>query len=253
MMLRITSFATLLLLIAVSVNAQSPEQLFQKGNGYYQQGNYASAIECYESVVKTGVTGGALCFNLGNAYYKQGNMGKAILNYERAVRLMPGDDDLMHNLQLANLLIVDRIDVTPRLFIWDTWDAIKAWFSLNGITWTVYALLMLTAGAVVLVILARSFAIRKIGMIAVLSLGLPLIFAVAILTDKAMDAGRKDEAIVLSTITTIKNSPDAKSSDAFVLHAGVKVRITDSVNEWVKIRLADGKVGWMERGAAEEI
>ena len=59
--------------------------------------------------------------------------------------------------------------------------------------------------------------------------------------------------MVTATITTVKNSPDAKSSDAFVLHAGVKIRLTDSVNEWVKIRLADGKVGWMERGAAEQI
>lgn len=250
---RLTSFVIVLLLTALSAHAQSPEQVFQKGNGFYQQGNYAAAIECYESILKTGVTGGALSFNLGNAYYKQGNMGRAILHYERAMRLMPGDDDLMHNLQLANLLIVDKIDATPRLFIWDMWDGIKAWFSLSGITWGVYALLLLTAGAVVLVILARRYAVRKIGMIAAMSVGLVLLCAVAILVDKARDANRSDEAVVLATITTIKNSPDAKSSDAFVLHAGVKVRITDSVNEWVKIRLADGKVGWMERGAAEEI
>jgi len=253
MMPRLTSFATLALLVAVSGNAQSPEQLFQQGNGYYQQGNFASAIQCYESILKSGVTGGELCFNLGNAYYKQGNMGKAVLQYERAIRLMPGDDDLRHNFQLANLLIVDKIDVTPRLFVWDMWDAIKAWFSLSGITWTAYALLLLTAGAVVTVILARRYSVRKIGMIAALGIGLFFVFAVAILVDKARDAGRSDEAIVLATLTTVKNSPDAKSSDAFVLHAGVKVRIIDSVNEWVKIRLADGKVGWMERGAAEQI
>ena len=30
-------------------------------------------------------------------------MGRAILNYERALRYIPGDDDLRHNLQLANL------------------------------------------------------------------------------------------------------------------------------------------------------
>ena len=253
MMPRLTSLATLVLLVAVSGNAQSPEQLFQQGNGYYQQGNFAAAIECYESILKSGATGGELCFNLGNAYYKQGNMGKAVLHYERAIRLMPGDDDLRHNLQLANLLIVDKIDVTPRLFVWDMWDGIKAWFSLSGITWTAYALLLLSAGAVVTVILARRYSVRKIGMIASLGIGLFFVFAAVILVDKARDAGRSDEAIVLATLTTVKNSPDAKSSDAFVLHAGVKVRIIDSVNEWVKIRLADGKVGWMERGAAEEI
>jgi tetratricopeptide (TPR) repeat protein len=253
MMPRLLSVVTLLIMIAVGANAQSPEQLFQQGNASYQQGKFAAAIESYEAILKSGMTSGELYFNLGNAYYKEGNMGKAILNYERAKRIMPGDDDLRHNLQLANLLIVDKIDVTPRLFIWDAWDAIKAWFSLSGISWTVYAMLVLTAGAVVLTILARRYTLRKIGMIAAVSAGLCLVGAGMILADKARDAGRSDEAIVLATLTTIKNSPDAKSSDAFVLHAGVKIRITDSVNEWVKIRLADGKVGWMERGAAETI
>jgi tetratricopeptide (TPR) repeat protein len=246
---------TILALLAASAAAQvqSPEQLFQQANAYYQQGNYTAAAETYESILKTGVFGGELYFNLGNAYYKQGNMGKAILNYERALRIMPADDDLQHNLQLANLLVVDKIEVTPRLFIWDWWDGIKAWFSLSGSTWLVYVLFVLLAGALVAIILARSFAWRKIGFLAALVAGVLLLFAVLILVDKARDTARDDEAIVVATITTIKNSPDEKSSDAFVLHAGVKVRITDSVNTWVKIRLADGKVGWMDRSAAERI
>jgi tetratricopeptide (TPR) repeat protein len=253
MMRRGLSTAILILLAGLCAGAQTPEKLFQQGNSYYQQSNFGAAIERYESILKTGLTSGELYFNLGNAYYKQGNMGNAILCYERALRLLPTDDDLRHNLQLANLLIVDRIDETPRLFIWDTWDSIKGWFSLTGITWTAYVLLLLAAGAVVTVILARSYALRKVGMITALVIGVFLVASVVILIDKARDAERTDEAIVLAPITTIKNSPDAKSSDAFVLHAGVKVRITDSVNEWVNIRLADGKVGWMERNAAEEI
>jgi tetratricopeptide (TPR) repeat protein len=253
MMFRNLVVATLALLATASAVAQSPAQLFQQGNSAYQQGNYTAAISAYEAILKTGVSGGELCFNLGNAYYKQGDMGRAILNYERALRLMPGDDDLRHNLQLANLLIVDKIEVTPRLFIWDWWDGLKAWFSLSGITWLVYALLVLTAGAVVAIILARSYAVRKIGVLATLVIGLVLVVAVVALVDKARDAGRSDEAIIIATITTIKNSPDEKSSDAFVLHAGVKVRITDIVNHWVQIRLADGKVGWMEQSAAEKI
>jgi len=253
MMRRGLSTAILILLAGLYAGAQTPEQLFQQGNSYYQQSNFGAAIERYESILKTGLTSGELYFNLGNAYYKQGNMGNAILCYERALRLLPTDDDLRHNLQLANLLIVDRIEETPRLFIWDTWDSIKGWFSLTGITWTAYVLLLFAAGAVVTVVLARSYALRKVGMITTLVIGVFLVASVVILIDKAREAERTDEAIVLAPITTIKNSPDAKSSDAFVLHAGVKVRITDSVNEWVKIRLADGKVGWMERNAAEEI
>ena len=70
---------------------------------------------------------------------------------------------------------------------------------------------------------------------------------------KLSDVTRGDEAILQSAIVTVKNSPDAKSSDAFVLHGGVKVEIVDRIGEWAKIRLADGKVGWMEGNVAEVI
>jgi hypothetical protein len=253
MMARIRFALLALCLAASTVCAQTPEQLFQQGNSLYQQGNFAGAIERYEGIVKTGAVNGELLFNLGNAYYKQGNMGKAILCYERALRLLPGDDDLRHNLQMANLQLVDRIDPAPRLFVWDWWDGMKAWFSLEGITWFSYLFVVLTAAAVIVIILARRYSIRRVGVISLLVVGCALLCTVTILLDKAADAGRSDEAVVTATITTVKNSPDSKSSDAFVLHAGVKIRLTDSVSEWVKIRLADGKVGWMERTAAEVI
>jgi SH3-like domain-containing protein len=57
----------------------------------------------------------------------------------------------------------------------------------------------------------------------------------------------------MSQIVTVKNSPDAKSSDAFVLHGGVKVQLIDSVGGWSKVRIADGKVGWLEASAVEVI
>ena len=70
---------------------------------------------------------------------------------------------------------------------------------------------------------------------------------------KTADAARDDEAVLVTPLATVKNSPDPKSSDAFVLHGGVKVQITDTFTDWLKIRLADGKVGWLEKSAVEII
>jgi SH3-like domain-containing protein len=51
--------------------------------------------------------------------------------------------------------------------------------------------------------------------------------------------------VVIEQAVTVKLSPDDKSTDAFVLHEGIKVRLEDKVNDWVRIRLKDGKVGWL--------
>jgi tetratricopeptide (TPR) repeat protein len=233
--------------------AQTPGQKFQQANSLYQQGKFSEAASAYEEILRSGYTGGALTFNLANAYYKQGNMGKAILNYERTLRFLPGDDDVHHNLQLANLQIVDKIEPAPRLFLWDLWEDIKAAFSMDGITWTSYLLLLVVLAALTMVILARTYAMRKAGLLTTIIGGVLFVLSVIILVGKVADADRPDDAIVTTAIVTVKNSPDAQSTDAFVLHAGVKVRITESIGEWVRIRLADGKVGWIGLGIAERI
>jgi tetratricopeptide (TPR) repeat protein len=241
------------LILIGSARAESPEQFFDEANQAYQAGRFADAIQKYEAVLQAGSLSGEVFYNLGNAYYKSGNIAKAILNYERAMKLTPNDDDLRHNLQLANLNITDKIEPAPRLFVWDWWDKAKSAFSLNAITWLSYILYALTALSAIIAVLARSYAARRAGFLAgVVSVAL---FAMSVVIFfGTLDALRNSTAaIVTANITTVKNSPDAKSTDAFVLHSGVKVFITDKVNDWMKIRLADGKVGWMEQKAAEII
>ena len=63
----------------------------------------------------------------------------------------------------------------------------------------------------------------------------------------------KDKAVVTAQTVTAKSSPDAKSVDAFVIHEGVKVKLTDAVGDWVKITLVDGKVGWILSEQCERI
>ena len=233
--------------------AQSPEQVFDQANQLYQQNKFAEARDAYESVVRNGFLSGELYYNLGNAYYKTGDVGKAILNYERALRFMPNDDDLKHNLQLANLMITDKIEATPRLFLWDYWDELKGTFSLRTLTWVCYCVFVLLIGSICVVVLARTYQLRRLGLWGGSVSTAVLILFIVLLIGKIGEMNRADAAVVTAEITTVKNSPDANSSDAFVLHSGVKVTITDGLNEWVKIRLADGKVGWMEKTAAEII
>ena len=59
--------------------------------------------------------------------------------------------------------------------------------------------------------------------------------------------------IVVKQSTTVKTSPDPKSTDAFVIHEGLKVNLEDKLDNWVKIKLADGKVGWIENNMVEKI
>ena len=61
------------------------------------------------------------------------------------------------------------------------------------------------------------------------------------------------EGVVIEQSLTVKTSPDLKSTDAFVIHEGLKVNLEDRLDNWIKIRLADGKVGWIESNTVERI
>jgi len=50
-----------------------------------------------------------------------------------------------------------------------------------------------------------------------------------------------------------RSSPDEQSTNVFVLHEGTKVSITDSVQHWKEIRIANGNTGWIPRESLREI
>jgi tetratricopeptide (TPR) repeat protein len=233
--------------------AQNPEQIFEDGNRLYQEKRFSEARDAYESLLNNGYASGDLYYNLGNAHYKLGDIAQAILNYERAMRLKPNDEDLRHNLTLANLMLADKIEPTPRLFVWDYWDGVKGAFSVESVIWMTYGVFVLCIGSFCIVVISRSHQTQKTAMVG--GTGTALVFVVLLLVCLARisDLGRDDIAVVTQDIITIKNSPDVKSSDAFILHSGVKVQVTDRVGGWIKIQLADGKVGWMKNGGAERI
>ena len=44
----------------------------------------------------------------------------------------------------------------------------------------------------------------------------------------------------------VKSSTDEKGNDQFILHEGTKVEIMDEYNDWKKIKIANGTVGWIK-------
>jgi len=60
-------------------------------------------------------------------------------------------------------------------------------------------------------------------------------------------------AIVMQPTVTVKSSPSENGTKLFVIHEGLKVRITDKLGDWVEIRLADGNKGWLLTESIERI
>ena len=55
----------------------------------------------------------------------------------------------------------------------------------------------------------------------------------------------QDFAIIFSEEVEVRNEPNTRSSEAFILHEDTKVEVLEDYQEWSKIELANGNQGWM--------
>lgn len=246
---------TFVLLLAASlpVRADSADQVFLTATQAYREGRFEDARSAFEQIRAAGYESPALYYNLGNVYYKTGDAARAVLFYERALRLAPGDEDILHNLQLVSLTLPDRIEAAPRLFIWDWWAAATTWIPAGVQAALVYALVLLLAGSLTGVALARTYGARRRWFIGAAVAAVAGAVMTGVLLARLSDLARDDRAVILASVTTAKNSPDDGSTDAFVLHGGARLTILTRAGDWWEIRLADGKVGWIRATAAEAI
>lgn len=227
---------------------QQAEALIRQGNQFYQAKQYEKAVDTYEKVLHMGFEGTSVYYNLGDAYYREGKLGYSILYYEKALRLSPGDPDIVHNLRIANSKTVDRIDALPQFFLSQWWESLLAMFSTNGwarIAYAFYILLLLSIGFYFFVKRPRW---QRYSFFSGLILAAFLIVTASLwLVNLDRDLHAK-EAIIVQPTVVVKLAPDPTSNDAFIIHQGLKVRELNNVGDWVEIRLLDGKVGWVQQG-----
>lgn len=251
-------FATMLIIfflfsLTVGAFAQSPDQLMLNANKLYQEGQYENAIQAYRKILSQGYESGPLYFNLGNAYFRTGKLGYAIYNYEKGLKLVPNDDDLIYNLRIANSRTVDKISELPKLFIVSWWEEIVTSLTITGWSILVIVFYLILISSVAVYLLIRKAIMQRFAFISgSLSLAVLILVSVFLFARINREAST-NYGILLSPSYSVKVSPDSKSSDAFVVHEGIKFSIEDYVSDWYKIRLVDGKVGWIERNSIGQI
>jgi len=244
---------TLLTLSSEKVPGQNIDGSMKQAEEYYRNGAFDNAIKIYEELRNEGYEGTSLYFNLANSYYRIGKLGYAILNYERALKLSPSDEDVKHNLAFANLSTVDRIQPLPTFFLFEWWETLLASMTVNGWTYLSYLFFITLIIFIVVYFFAKTIFQQKLILFS--GLGILSIFLI-ILSLLIVKINREENVIsgvVIEQSVTVKTSPDEKGTDAFVIHEGLKVNLEDKIDNWVKIKLADGKVGWVENNEVEKI
>jgi hypothetical protein len=224
--------------------ADRVEQAWQRGNEAYLHGDCAGAVAAYEEIEHQGVASSDLYFNLGDAYLRKGALGSAIWAFERASLLDPGDDDARYNLaearKLATARAHDKIEGEDREPAW-----IRAVTALGPSTET-WAFAVLWVGFfVALFAFGRTRAdLRPAVGAGVVVLAAGAVLAGALLFGRAQ-LDRLSFGVVLPDAVAVKEGADPNYRTSFDVHAGLKVRVVERDQDWLRIRLGNGLEGWV--------
>ena len=237
----------LLFLFSCIVSVFANDKVFDVANTHYKDGQYTEAIAVYEDLIKADQVSSELYYNLGNCYYKLNKVAPAIFNYEKALQLNPANEDAKNNLIFANRLTIDRIEALPKSVFQKLDENYLSKITLN--TWGVLAIVFAFVAVAMFLLFYFTYSSSKKRLFFTFSLLslLLLLLSFGIGFQQYQKEIKTKEAIVFAEQVSVQSEPTNNSSEAFELHEGTKVLVLDAVDNWNKIKLADGKIGWLKK------
>ncbi len=239
----------LMLLAALPASAVTKEE----GDSAYSRGEYQQAVSVYTQLLHQGVSADVY-YNLGNAQYRMGNLPQAVLAYERAHLLSPGDKDIWFNLQFVSSRTIDKITPQNEMFFVTWYRSLVYVMSVDA--WATVAVIALTLACVLLLLylFGKRILVREVGFYGSIVLTVVFLLGNTFAWQQKRAFEQRNGAVVITPVVNVKKTPADNSNDAFIIHEGTRVDITDkTMKGWRAVRLADGREGWLKATTIEEI
>lgn len=239
-----------LIIIAFTSSAYAADlsSSFVNANEAYQSGDYHSAAESYETIIKE-VKNADLYFNLGNSYFKQGKVGKALANYLRAKRYNPSDSDINDNIRYIRTLTKDKIEEKRALgFIY------KIFFYYDAFSYKSFLIAFAAVNFILFLVLSIRLFYMKNSLNLIRNIIFILISLIAIGTVLNYKIYFLEmPGVVIKNEVSVRSGSSVNDTLLFNLHEGAEFRVIESGTDFVKIKLVDGKKGWVLKSVVEII
>lgn len=245
--------AIILLFVSFVSNSQSADELFKEGNTFYKVEDYNRAMGVYLAIEEKGIESSDLYYNLGNCYYKLNKVAPAIYYYEKALKLDPANEDALHNLTFAKRMTLDVIEDLPKTFFQRFSENVIQKYAFD--TWALIAVIASFLASLLFLLyhFSGSSKMKLLYFNTTIFSVFVMLVSVFFAYDNYDTVQKNRTAIIFATKTEVKNAPTTSSEEVFELHEGTKVIILDELDNWKKIKIADGKVGWIYQDDLKEI
>lgn len=242
-------FGATLLIQNLAFAQASMESLFKQGNSAYNKAEYQKAISLYEQTLKMGQFSAEVYYNLGNAYYKLNNIAESIYYFEKAKQLDPNDEDIIINSNFAKNMTIDAIEKLPESQIVTFQKKIYGIFNFSYWSYLTVILFWIFSGFFLVYVFIKSASLKQTFFF--IAFGILIFFMISFLITYSIEEKEKNTnfAILFSNQKDIWSEPNQQAELLFSLHEGTKVEVLDILENWKKIRIANGSEGWIENAS----
>ena len=236
----------LLFTLIVNLSFSQEKDIFVTANERYNAGDFTLAIEKYREILISGNHSSDLYFNLGNAYYKVDSLASAIYYYEKGLKFYPNNPDLIQNLQYLNNLIINNIEPINVDVLSNKANYISNYFSLYY--WSILCVILAIVSSFLFLLyyFSRSSKIKRTTFTLFV---LSYIITCSILFISFQNYNSQTDfqyAIVFDQSIDVNLEPNSNSEVLFKIYEGTKLEIIEDFdNDWLKIKLLDGQIGWI--------
>ncbi len=237
-------FTFILILFMFSVKAQG-EALFNTATDAYNAGDYNKAIENYLEIIEDGQHSAELYFNLGNSYYKLNQVAPSIYYYEKALLLKPNDSEIKNNLSYAQNMTLDAIEVMPETGFSKIYADIVQFLSFDQWAYTAIVFILLFVLLYIGFYYFNYATQKRIAFITSIVSLFVAIVSVVFAFLQFSDYKEDQPAIVFDDEVKVTSEPNKRGQAVFTLHEGTKLNVLEELEEYKKIRIADGQTGWL--------
>lgn len=241
------------LFVSFGVCAQNTHDIFEKANEAYRNSFYEEALNAYHQIDSLGLRSTDLYYNLGNTYYKLNRIAPSIYYYEKALLLDANNEDVKQNLAFAQRMTIDAFETLPKSVFQKFNEAVI--YPIDYDTWawiSIVLALMVSVFFLLYYFSSNTNKKRLFFTISLVSIGLFLLGMSFVIKAKHY-TNHNRPAIVFSSKVSVKSEPSLNASESFELHEGTKVQVLETIDVWYKIKLPDGKVGWLSKESVKNI
>jgi tetratricopeptide (TPR) repeat protein len=211
---------------ALQVNSAQSD--FDRGVAAYQRHEFVAARDAFAKAVVADPAAPDAWANLGTAAWASADTGRSVAAWQRALRLEPLASDMRDRVELVHAIPVGAAGYVPPLPPAWLFDAAALLWCL---AWGIAAVHLLRK---------RDFDRRALAFTAVAALVLAIAgFALAERTDGARFA-------VVRRTTSLATDPALGGELGPTAIVGEVVRVTGRQGAWTRVRLDDGRDGWVQ-------